>query len=427
VAAPRRTGRTLARLLSVLLPLLGLCALPGCDDTYDEYLLYPLRKDWIVKDELKVTPPRIDPPGFLPLQILDGRTELRGVSDNLIGEMEAKKIINPRDVLQDRDTSEELMKALRDLAGRPRYPKIDTSDDALNDRLEKELKLDRKTLAAGSVLFRRNCLHCHGLSGDGRGPTGLWINAHPRDFRSGAFKYTSVGGDEGARKPRRDDLRRILTFGIDGTAMPSFALMKPEDQDAVISYVIHLSIRGEAEIETIKALIEAKVNPEDEAKQPIVDRLRYWAGVEANRWLAASTLEIKPTAAPEYKGDEALAAAARGYKFFTRPDQCVQCHTNFGRDSDYRYDTWGTIVKPRNLVNNQYGGGRRPLDFYYRIHSGIRGSGMPAFPLVNAQDPALKDAETRERTMWDLVALIQTLPYPEERAKLRKAHGIFLD
>jgi mono/diheme cytochrome c family protein len=426
-----------------------LATLPGCDDTYDEYLLYPLRRDWIVREELKVTPPRIDPPGFLPLQFLDGRSELRGVSDNLVGEMEIKKIVNPREVLQDRDTSEGLMKALRDLGGRPRYPKVDTGDDALNDRLEKELKLDRKTLAAGSVLYRRNCLHCHGLAGDGRGPTGLWINPHPRDFRSGAFKYTSVGGDEGARKPRRDDLRRILTNGIDGTAMPSFALMKPEDQDAIISYVIHLSIRGEAEIETIKALMQLntdiqkardEVNAsnnsqsakdtlkdlEDEAKKPIVERVRYWATVEANRWLGAPALEIKPTTVPEYKGDEALAAAARGYKFFTRPDQCVQCHTNFGRDSDYRYDTWGTIVRPRNLFNNQYGGGRRPLDFYYRIHSGIRGSGMPAFPLVNAADPFLKDAETRERTIWDLVALIQTLPYPEERAKLRKMR-VYLD
>src|SRR5437879_6817929 len=29
-----------------------------------------------------------------------------------------------------------------------------------------------KELAEGSKLYRRHCLHCHGISGDGRGPTG---------------------------------------------------------------------------------------------------------------------------------------------------------------------------------------------------------------------------------------------------------------
>ncbi len=427
MAAPRR----LARPLLILLPFLGLAALSGCDDTYDEYLLYPLRRDWIVVAEsLEGTPPQIDPPGLLPLQILDGRSELKGVSDDLVKAKDAAKIVDPRDVLMNRETAEGLMLALRDLAGRPRYPKIDTSDDTLNTKLEAELKLDRKTLQAGSAIYRRNCLHCHGLSGDGRGPTGVWINPHPRDFRSGAFKYTSSGQDEGKRKPRRDDLRRILNQGIEGSAMPSFALMKPDEQDAVISYVIHLSIRGEAEIETLKELIlERDQKPEEGSKpEPVVDRVRSKAKTAAERWLEAQAAEIKPVKAPDYKSDaERLEAAARGYKFFNLPDQCVKCHTNLGRDSDYRYDTWGTIVKPRNFVSNQFGGGRRPLDHYWRIHSGIRGSGMPAFSPVNDKVPALKDAATREQTIWDLVSFIQLLPYAEERAKLRKTHGINLD
>jgi len=421
VAAPRR----LARPFLVLLPFLGLAAFSGCDDTYDEFLLYPLRRDWIVVAEsLEGTPPQIDPPGFLPIQILDGRTELRGISDDLIKAKDAKKIVDPREVLQDRTTAEDLMLALRDLGGRPRYPKIDTADDTLNTRLEVELKLDRKTMQNGAALYRRNCLHCHGLAGDGRGPTGFWVNPHPRDFRSGAFKYTSSGQPEGERKPRRDDLRRILTQGIEGSAMPSFALMKPEDQDAVISYVIHLSIRGEAETETLKELILERSQPQDEGSkpEPIYERIRGKAKTAAERWLAAQTAEIKPQKVPEYKNEaERLEAAARGFQFFTRPDQCVKCHTNFGRDADYRFDSWGTIVKPRNFFTNQFGGGRRPLDLYWRIHSGIRGSGMPAM-VANPGELAEK-----EGTIWDLISFIQMLPYPEERAKLRKTHGIFLD
>jgi hypothetical protein len=55
----------------------------------------------------------------------------------------------------------------------------------------KNLKLDPDTLARGSSLYRLQCLHCHGLSGNGRGPTAAWVNPHPRDYRSGVFKFTS--------------------------------------------------------------------------------------------------------------------------------------------------------------------------------------------------------------------------------------------
>ena len=66
-------------------------------------------------------------------------------------------------------------------------------------------------------------------------------------------------------------------------------------------------------------------------------------------------------------------------------------------------------------------GGRRPADLYWRIHSGIRGAGMPAM-VANPGELAEK-----EGTLWDLVAFIQLLPYADKRAELRKTHGIFLD
>src|SRR5205085_2022380 len=108
-----------------------------------------------------------------------------------------------------------------------------------------DLKLDRKTLEKGSAIFRKQCLHCHGLPGDGRGPTGPWVNPHPRDFRQGFFKFAST--DPAIGKPRREDIRRTLLNGIDGTSMPSFHLLPADDLENLISYVIHLSIRGEAE------------------------------------------------------------------------------------------------------------------------------------------------------------------------------------
>src|SRR5206468_4641119 len=121
-------------------------------------------------------------------------------------------------------------------------------DDALKtDPILAELQLSPEKLAAGSVAYRKQCLHCHGLEGNGRGPTGHWVNPPPRDYRQGVFKFTSSSQDQNERKPRREDLLHVLTTGIEGTSMPSFGLLARTDLEALASYVIFLSLRGEAE------------------------------------------------------------------------------------------------------------------------------------------------------------------------------------
>ncbi|MEX0586962.1 MAG: c-type cytochrome [Pirellulales bacterium] len=105
---------------------------------------------------------------------------------------------------------------------------------------------DQEGYAAG--LYRRHCVHCHGVSGDGAGPTAMFLNPYPRDFRHGDFKFKSTPlGD----KPTDQDLRRTLIQGIPGTAMPSFKLLATTEIDALIEYVKYLAIRGETE----KALV----------------------------------------------------------------------------------------------------------------------------------------------------------------------------
>ena len=101
----------------------------------------------------------------------------------------------------------------------------------------------------------------------------------------------------------------------------------------------------------------------------------------------------------------------RGYGLFVRKNPegnkkaagCLGCHTDFGRQSGYMYDDWGTLVRPRDLTRGLYRGGRRPVDIYYRIHSGIVPSKMPTQPAEIASDP---------KAMWDLVNFVRALPYP---------------
>src|SRR5262249_10118621 len=125
----------------------------------------------------------------------------------------------------------ELRKALIETFGTPASPRVNVS---LDDRYVGLLKLSygkatavpfntEDHLAGGSELYRKPCMHCHGVPGDGRGPTGPWLHPHPRDYRQGVFKYKS--SDSETKKPRFDDLRRTLQKGIDGTSMPAFGLL----------------------------------------------------------------------------------------------------------------------------------------------------------------------------------------------------------
>ena len=59
-------------------------------------------------------------------------------------------------------------------------------------------------LTEGGKLFRRQCLQCHNITGDGRGPPGLWVMPYPRDYRRGVVQ---VHHDRRHRQtaPRRPD------------------------------------------------------------------------------------------------------------------------------------------------------------------------------------------------------------------------------
>lgn len=418
--------RTLARFFLATLPLvLGFLALSGCEDAYSVDIRYPLRTDWMIEKPPTLQPTRYNPPGILPLYVLDhADTTLFGPDrGQMLAERDEKNnIFDPRALSN--ETKELVSLSLRELSGRPRHPKIDLNGpkfDELNDKLTKQLKLDRKTLSAGGKLYRRHCLHCHGIAGDGKGPTGAWVNPPPRDYRQGIFKFTSSAQAQGERKPRRDDLKRVLLNGIEGTSMPSFHLLSAEEVEALVSYVIHLSIRGQAEYVTVLDLVkedkDRKANkPTDENTQKVYERIRENAQQIAEQWLKAQESEIKPVKIPEYKSeDDRIAAAARGFRVFSIKEQggCIQCHLNLGRDAQFFYDAWGTVVRPRNIYSNQLRGGRRPIDLYWRIHAGINGAGMPALITSEA------DLQQKEDWIWDLVSFVQLAPYRDKRVAIQ--------
>jgi len=302
-----------------------------------------------------------------------------------------------------------------------KVPATFTSADNLNVRPQ----------PGGYALYRRNCVHCHGVSGAGDGPTAPFLYPSPRDYRKGIFKFTSTPY---AAPPHRSDLRRTISYGLHGTSMPAFhSLMTESEIEQVIDYVMFLSMRGKTELDLIEiASLADEKDPDalsDEIVKETVD------GV-LNKWRQAQSQVVNPPVARTPSTRESII---RGRNLFLQSD-CKDCHgtlamgdgTSFvsqdyfnevvfgGNPSemqaridrlpekvkvmwDQKPDEWGNPLRPANLNRSMYKGGRRPIDIYWRIAKGINGAQMPGhYPAIN------------EQQIWDLVNFVLALPYEPE-------------
>jgi mono/diheme cytochrome c family protein len=195
-------------------------------------------------------------------------------------------------------------------------------------------------------LYRRHCAHCHGISGDGHGPTALIVNPYPRDYRPGVFKFKSTYT---AAQPTEADLARVVHDGAPGTAMPSFSLLPPDEQRALVEYVKYLSIRGQTE-KGIEDIV-GDMNPTDkfdptnaDVRKAIMDDVLKPI-VEA--WQGAKEQVIVPEEAALPKDNRSPAELAQsvdeGRKlFFGAQANCVKCHgtTALGDGQQDDFDDW---------------------------------------------------------------------------------------
>ena len=296
---------------------------------------------------------------------------------------------------------------------------------------------DRKPIAGGYGLYRRNCLHCHGVSGAGDGSTAAYLYPIPRDYRKGLFKFTST--PFGAR-PHRDDLKRTITNGLHGTSMPAFeALMSSDEIEQVIDYVIFLSVRGETELELIEL---GAISDDTDMSALSMDDARQAAESVFNKWKTAQTAIINPPVPAPPSTPKSIRHGRDLFLGRTKEKlDCVGCHGALaqgdgptfvsqdvfnkvvfgGNPSEkeerlkqfdektrevwtQKLDDWGNPVRPANLNRGVYKGGRRPIDLYWRISKGINGANMP---------PGPNDAAV----IWDVVNFVLALPYQPELLK----------
>jgi mono/diheme cytochrome c family protein len=335
-----------------------------------------------------------------------------------------------------------ITETLEDLFGTPDAPKIP-------DGVELDPKL--LEMAAGPMgkaadpsagpasdrgLYRRHCAGCHGISGDGAGPLASILDPYPRDFRNGVFKFTSTL--PGA-KPSRDDLERTLRRGVTATAMPSFAALDPLHRAALVEYVKYLSIRGETERYVIQLVVDenAYLPLGVDAMELIMEdgvlaAAESWALPEEHR---GEYVIVPPPEPPIDTLQRRADSIARGRKLFTGKDaRCVSCHGPQGAgdgEQNELYDDWNKPKKgvtpeeterlarlytlpiqqihARNFREEAFRGGSRPVDVYWRIYAGIKGTPMPA----GGPMPGVLGPLTPEE-IWHVVHYVQSLGKEDE-------------
>lgn len=323
---------------------------------------------------------------------------------------------------------EALQEAMTALFGTPDEPRVPEGSG---------LDLNLLKAAAGPIgsdadgtqrgLFRQHCASCHGIAGEGAGPSASMLNPYPRDYRLGVFKFTSTLPGV---KPTRDDLELTLLRGIPGTAMPSFARLPAEEIAALVEYVKYLSIRGETERFLVQLVIdEDEYLPLDmeyvkkEGLQPVVEA---WEAPEKD-----PSLIVKPPRRPPLNTPaERLASIARGKELYVTKDaQCVKCHGPQGKGDGEQtdlYDDWNkpkqgvsaaqtadlaklhTLpsqqIRPRDFTKGIFRGGSRPEDLYLRIYVGIKGTPMPGVGPTPGNKGVLTPNE-----IWDVVNYVRSL------------------
>jgi mono/diheme cytochrome c family protein len=281
-------------------------------------------------------------------------------------------------------------------------------------------------------LFRKHCVTCHGISGDGRGPAALLLSPYPRDFRRGTFKFKSTPA---GTKPTRDDLYQTLHDGIPGTAMPSFAALErskefAEDITALAEYIRFLAIRGEVERKLITKNVKEglRLDATDEEARDVLRQV-------VSQWIASVEKVVSVPEAPDLSDQEMLASVERGREWFrSEMTACAKCHglDGAGNGTSQDYDEWTkdwtilagidpkdkkawkemkpygamkpVIDSPRNLTSGTFRGGKDREDLFRRLVLGIEGTPMPPIARADGSNSGLTDDQ-----IWDVVHYVLSI------------------
>ncbi len=219
-------------------------------------------------------------------------------------------------------------------------------------------------MALGKNTYVQQCAPCHGVSGNGEGEAAYLLYPKPRDFTAAQYRIVSTW----ERFPTDEDLFVVISRGIPGSAMPSWAHLPEKTRWGLVHYVKSL------------------------AAQPF--------SVNMNESTEGTGL-IKVPPEPAYTSE----AEAKAKQLFA--DACASCHGETGRGDGVteQFDDKGFPTRPRDLTQGVFKGLPEPKEVYRRIVAGLPGSPMPMSDWAYGEDAwhlthfvlAKSSAEQRER------------------------------
>ena len=225
---------------------------------------------------------------------------------------------------------------------------------------------------SGKQDYRRWCIGCHGVYGDGNGENAQWIEPKPRDFTAATFKCRSTPT---GTLPTDEDLYNAITRGFNTSNMPQWRPLTPQTRADLIAYVKTFSPRWKTE----KPATPITITPEP----PVT-----------------------------------IDSIARGKALFVKLE-CWKCHGPLGRgdgpSAATLTDSKDQPIKPYNFsTGGRLKCGETNADIYRDFMTGLDGTPMPSFADNIKPDEA-----------WDLVHFLRTLQVtrPSKENEVLKAAG----
>jgi DMSO reductase family type II enzyme heme b subunit len=191
-------------------------------------------------------------------------------------------------------------------------------------------------IVAGKMIYEKRCYYCHGIKGDGNGPVAPRLDPKPRNFIRNEYMIRST---ELGKLPTDEDLFRIITSGVEGTAMPFWSNLSNEERWQVLYY-----------IKTFNKDFSNEMSGE----------------IEIGEEIHATPQTIE-----------------HGRRLF-KETECFLCHGNKGRgDGEITMtmkEEWDIPYKARNLTKNWlFKGGNNVKDIYRTITTGINETPMGSY------------------------------------------------